>query len=72
MLIRIDCSISAPGQVKEVIGCPNSIEKLYIYKLMSLVQLPGKKQIDSHIIMHPCTKNNDVILDKEFQNHQSK
>ena len=50
----------------------DDIEKRYIYKLMSNVQLPGSKTFYSQILMNYSTKNNDVILAKEFQNHLSK
>ena len=39
---------------------------------MSNVQLPGSKTFYSQILMNYSTKNNDVILAKEFQNHLSK
>ena len=37
----IDCSISAPGNGKYVVGGINAIDKRYIYQLMSNVKLPG-------------------------------
>ena len=46
--------------------------KIYIYQLMSNVRLLGSKTIDIRIVMHSCTQNNDVSLDKEFQKHLSK
>ena len=39
---------------------------------MSNVQLPGFKKIDSQILMHYYTQNNDVSMAKEFQKHLSK
>ena len=41
--IIIDWGISAPGHVKEVVDGLNTIDKryIYIYQLMSNVQLPG-------------------------------
>ena len=50
----------------------NVIDKRYIYQLMSNVQLLGLKKIDSQILLHSCIQNNDVSLEKEFQNHISK
>ena len=50
----------------------NAIEKRYIYRLMSNVQLQGSKLFDSQILMNYCTKNNDVSLAKEYQKHVSK
>ena len=38
--VIIDCDISAPGNVKEVIDGINAIDKRFIYQLMSIVQLP--------------------------------
>ena len=44
--IIIDRGISAPGHGKEVVDGINYIDKLYIYQLMSNVQLPVFKKID--------------------------
>ena len=62
--VIINCGISAPGNDKEVFGGINSIDKRYIYKLMSNVQLPGSKLHSSQILMHSCTQNNDIGLAK--------
>ena len=70
--IIIDLGISAPGHGKEVVDGLNAIEKLYMYQLMSNVQLPGPRTFDSHILMNSCTPKNDVSLAKEFQKHMSK
>ena len=35
-------------------------------------QLPGSKLLDSQILMHYCTQNNDVSMAREFQKHLSK
>ena len=64
--------ISSPGNGKEVVEGPNFIDKLYMYQLMSTVQLPGSKTFDSNILMHSCTPKKDVSLAKEFQKHMSK
>ena len=65
--IIIDRGISAPGHGKDVVDGINSIDKHYMYKLMSNVQLPGSTIFDSQIIMNYCTHKNDVILAKQFQ-----
>ena len=67
--VIIDCGISAYGHGKEVVYGLNAIEKSYIHKLMSNVQLPGSNIFDSQILMHPFTQNNDVSMDKEFHKH---
>ena len=51
-LILIDRGISAHGRVKEVVGGLNSIDKRYIYQLMSNVQLPGSKTFENNILMY--------------------
>ena len=38
---------------------------------MSNVQPPGSKTFDLQILMHSCTQNNDVSLDKELQKYLS-
>ena len=50
----------------------NTIDKHYIYQFMSTVQLPGSIISDSHIQMHTGTKNEDISLAKEFQEHLTK
>ena len=66
--IIFDRGISAPGHGKEVVHGINAIEKRYIYKLMSNVQLPGSKTFYSQIIMHSCTHKKDASLYKQSQN----
>ena len=67
-----DCGISAPGNGKEVVDGLNDIGKRYIYQLIYIVQLPGSKTFDSHILMNSCTQDNDVSFSKEFQKNMSK
>ena len=70
--IIIDWGISAPGNIKEVVDGLNSVDKRYIYKLMSNVQLPGSNIFDSQIQMHTGNQKYDVSLAKEFQHHLTK
>ena len=42
---------------------------VYIYQLMSKVQLPGSFRFDSHIRMHTGTENKDVSLAQEFKDN---
>ena len=51
----IDRGISATGYCKELVDGINSIDKCYIYQLISNVQLPGSNTFDSQILMHDCT-----------------
>ena len=48
--------ISAHGHGKEVVDVINTIDKRYINRLMSNVQLPVSKTFDSKIIMHYFTQ----------------
>ena len=50
----------------------NTIGKRYMYQLISNVQLPVSKTIDSQILMHSCTPKNDFSLAKKLQKHMSK
>ena len=45
--IIIDLGISAPGHDKEVVDGINTVDKRYIYQLMSTVQLPVSNRFDS-------------------------
>ena len=62
--VIIDQGLSAHGHGKEVVDVTNSIDKHFIYQLMSNVQLPGSKQFDSQTQMHTSIQNNDVSLAK--------
>ena len=70
--IIFDRGISAPGHGKEVVDDLNVIDKRYIYKLMSNVQLPVSITFDSQIQIHTGTQKNCVSLAKEFQEHMTK
>ena len=70
-LVIIYRGISAPGNGKKMVDVINSIGKSYIYQAMPNVQLMVSKQIDSHILIHSKSQNNDVSLEKEFQKHLS-
>ena len=67
--IIIDRGISAPGHGKEVVDGLNTVDKIYIYQLMSTVQLPGSNRFYSHIPMHNRNQKDYVSLAKEFQHH---
>ena len=45
---------------------------IYIYQLMSNVQLRVSKTFYSHTLIHTCTQNNYVSLTKEIQKRLSK
>ena len=62
--IIIDRGRSAPGHGKEVFYGLNSIDKRYMYQLISNFQLPGSKTFYSQILMHSCTPKNNVSLAK--------
>ena len=55
--IIIDRGISAPGNGKEVVDGLNNVDKcyIYIYQLMSKVQLTGSVRFDSQIKIHTGT-----------------
>ena len=67
--IIIDRGISAPGNGKEVVDGINAVNKRYIYKLMSNVQLPGSKTFDSQMQMHTGNQKDYVSLAQEFQHY---
>ena len=48
------------------------ISAIYIYQLMSTVQLPGSNRFYSQMQIHTGNQNNDVIFSKEFQHHLKK
>ena len=62
--VIVDRGINAPGYDKEVVDGFNTIDKHYIYQLISNVQLTGSEIFDLHILMHSFTQNNDVSLAK--------
>ena len=64
--------ISAPGHGKELVDGPNDIDKRYMYKLLSNVQLTVSITFDSQIIMNYCAPKNDASMAKELLKHLSK
>ena len=67
--IIIDRGLSASGHGKEVVDGLNDVDKIYIYQLVSTVQLPGSNIFDSQMQMHTGNQKYDVSLAKEFQHH---
>ena len=47
----------------------NAVDKLYIYQLMSKLQLPVSVIFDSQIKMHTGTENKYISLAKKFKDH---
>ena len=70
--VIIDQGISAPGHGKEVVDGLNTVDKRYIYQLISNVQLPGSNRFDSQMQIHTGNQENDVSLAKESQQHLTK
>ena len=62
--VIIYCGISAPVHFKEVVDGLNTIDKHYIYQLMSNAQLTRSKSFYSQILMHYSTQKNDISLAK--------
>ena len=62
--IIIDLGISAPRHGKEVVYGLNAIDKRYIYKLISTVQLPGSKFFYSQMQIHTGNQKYGVSLAK--------
>ena len=58
--------ISAPRHGKEVVNGIYTIEKRYIYQLISNVQLPGSKIFESQNLINSFTQKNYVSLDKKI------
>ena len=53
--IIFDWGIIAPGHDKEVVEGLNAIDKRYMYKLRSTVQLTGSNIFDTQILMYSRT-----------------
>ena len=70
--VTIDRGISAPGNGKEVVDGLNAVDKRYMQKLISNVQLPGSNIFDPQTQVYNSNQNNDVSLAKEFQQHLTK
>ena len=62
--VIIDRNIKAPGHVKEVVDDINTIDKSYIYQLMSNVKLLGLKTFVSQILINFSTQKNVFSLAK--------
>ena len=74
--IIIDRGIFSRGHGKEVVDGLNAVDKsyiyIYIYQLMSNVQLPGSNICCSYMQIHTGNQNNDVSFVKKFQQHLTK
>ena len=62
--IIIYWGISVPGHGKEVVDGLNSVDKRYIYQLMSTFQLPGSNRFYSQIQMYTGNQKYDLSLAK--------
>ena len=60
--IIIDRGISAHGHGQEVVYGLNAVDNLYMYKLMSTVQLTGSEIFDSQMQMYIVNQKYDVSL----------
>ena len=60
----MDCGISAPVHVREVLYGLNATDKTSLLQLISTVQFPGAKGYETQITIHPGTPNYDVSLSK--------
>ena len=69
--VIIGCDISATGHGREVVYGLNSIEKRFIFQLMSTVKLLGAIGYDTYTAMHTGTRTSNVSLASSFQKHLS-
>ena len=69
--IIIDRGISAPEYGQEVVYGLNATGEIFIFHLMSTLQLPGSKMFDTKMTVNTATQNTNVSLALEFQNHLS-
>ena len=60
--VIIDHGISAPGHGREVVDSLNAIEKVFLFQLISTVQLPVEKGYDAQMVIHTGTRTSSVIL----------
>ena len=45
--VIIDCGISAPVHVRDLVYGINDIDRIFLFQLMSTMQLPGAKSYDT-------------------------
>ena len=64
--VVIGCFISELGHYREVLDGLNTIDKRFIFQLISTVQLMVAKNYDTQIVMHTGTFTYDVSLAIEF------
>ena len=64
--VIIDRGISETWYLIKVVDELNAIDKSFLFKLMSTVQLTGKKWYDSQMVIHTGTCTYDVSLAREF------
>ena len=67
----IERGIIASVHGREVVDGLNTLDKRFIFQLMSTVQLPGEKRYYTQMVMHTGTHTYDVSLAREFRKHLS-
>ena len=69
--VIIGRGIVAPGHDREVVDGLNDIDKSFLLRLIPTVQLMGKKDYHTKMVMHNGNHTSDVSLAREFQKHLS-
>ena len=69
--VIIDRGISAPGNSREVVDDINTIDKRFLFHIISTVKFLGAKGYDTQMIIHTGTHLYDVSLARDFQKHLS-
>ena len=62
--VIIERGISAPGHGREVVDGLNSIDKMFLFQLVSTVQFTGENFYDTHMVIHTGTHTSDGSLDR--------
>ena len=65
--VIINCGISAPGHIREVVDEVNAIDKSFPFQLIPTLQLKGAKIYHIHMAMHTGTCAYDASLTREYQ-----
>ena len=62
----INRGVSAPGHNIEVVDGLNAIEKRFVFHIMTPLQLPCSKWVDTKMLVHTATKKTDESLEILF------
>ena len=67
--VIIDRCVNVPGNGREVVDVINTNDKIFLFQLITTMQLTGSKGYNTHMLMHYETSTHDASLSQELKNN---